>query len=189
MSALGTAAVLLLLAAGVVQDLHRGRISVTLNRLLLAAIAVAVLVLPFRSEPVAVTAARLGMTAVAFFLFLFYIIGGADAKYLMLISLSLPFSNPLAPIQIFLIAVVAWAVIPTREGLKALDLWLFAPVVLLALIDLRAAAFVIALCLAYVRYLESSFMREKFPFLHALLIAVVLHLATPVLTGMGMWPF
>lgn len=183
-------AVLLLLAAGAVEDLRDHRISPWLNRLLLVGIALAAITLPFRSEPAAVTAVRLLMSVAYTLLFSFYVLGGADAKFLILTALALPYSTPYQPLQLFLITVIVWAIIPTRAGLRMLlNLWLLAPLALLALIDLYTAAFAIAFCLAYARYLESSFMREKFPFLHALLIAVVLHLATPVLTGMGMWSF
>jgi hypothetical protein len=86
---------------------------------------------------------------------------------------------------LFLVAVVVWAVIPTREGLKMFDPKLLAPVALLALVDFRAMVFALALYLAYIRYLEGSFMREKFPFLHALFVAVILYLAIPLPQVLG----
>lgn len=173
--ALGTAAALLLLAAGAVQDVQRGRISVMLNRLLLAAIALALLALPFRGEALAITLARVAVAAAAFLLFLFYVLGGADAKFLMLTALALPFRDPLAPVIFLLLAVVLWAVIPTRTGLRMLDPRVLAPLALLMLVDIRVALLALALYLALIRRAEST-VREKFPFLHALLAAAVLHL-------------
>ena len=173
---LSAAAVLLLLAVGAVQDVQMGRISVMLNRLLLASIAVAVLALPFRGEPAALTAVRLGMCAAVLLLFLFYIIGGADAKFFMLTFLALPFRHPFAPALFLLITVVVWAVMPTREGLRMLDVRLLVPLMLLVLVDLRVAAAAVALYLAHIRYIEGSLLREKFPVLPALLLTSVLQL-------------
>lgn len=179
---------LLALAVGAYQDLRRGRISTPVNVAVLAALAVSfILSVAGTLQGDMREVSSLVASFLALSLFLLSWAGPADAKFLMAAVLSLSFDSAYQPFWFVAAALVLWVAFPTREGLRRVDPRLVAAMLLVVILSPPLGALLIFLYMSALKYQELKHLetpeggeqREHFPFLHVLLITVVLHIFAP----------
>jgi len=182
--------VVLLLMVGAYHDLREGKIPTYLNVAVLGVLAASfALTLGEAVGGSGVAVSSLIASLLAFSLFLVSWVGPADSKFLMAAVLSLGFGSVYQPLWFVGVSLVLWVVFPTADGLRAIDLKLATPILVLCVITPPLGVVLVLLYLGYLKYVEvklfspsegpGGYPGKVFPFLHVLFIVVVLHILAP----------
>jgi hypothetical protein len=174
-----------LLAIGGYQDLREGRISRSLNYVVLGALPLALILCILQVPEVPLIALSCLATSFGILvMFIFSWIGAADAKFFILTLMLLGFTSPLQPLWFTTGAFLLWTVFPTKNGLKYIDPKVALGCLIVGAYDLflgglLAFTYLGLLRLNEVRLAQHSPTDCHFPFIHVLFLVTVLHLVVP----------
>ncbi len=175
-----------LLVIGSVQDFHKAEISPLLNKILLGGLIIGFIfcLIEFFVAPV-MALSRVAVSVIVLLMLYLTWLGPADAKFIILSLLVLNFSSPVQPLFFVIACIMLWIAFPTKKAMKNIEPLVVVALAVLILISHVFGGLLAFLYLGYMKYNEMLYFEtsqktyKSFPFLHIVLIIMLLHFFVP----------